>query len=122
MSEIADQAEIDRLREKVSDPGYLPRFEEVAKAFPSETRKLDDASEFNNFCLENDIYEYYNREFLDSLGSYLQKRCTDIRINGKPITILEVGAGKGQLTHWLIKTFIDNGVSDDSVQFIATDN
>lgn len=111
--------EIDNMRERIGDPTYLPTFQEVVDAFPGNQ---PETAVFRNYCEEHRIFEFFTKEFVDSLGDYLMKRIGEIRTGGKPITILEVGAGRGQLTHWLKKYLDENGLDDKKVKLIATDD
>lgn len=112
--------EQDKARERIGDPTYLPAFQEIASAFPGN--RFSDTDIFRDYCFEHKIYEFFNREFIDSLGDYLQQRIAEISKEDKPVTILEVGAGKGQLTHWLKKYLTEHGLDEKKVKLIATDD
>ncbi len=111
--------EVKVLREKISDPTYLPTFKEVSGAFPGGYRETEN---YKSYCRKNHVFEFFSREFVASLGDYLQQRVPDIRKEEKPTVILEVGAGKGQLTEWLKKHLKSSGLDENSVQIIATDD
>jgi len=110
------------LAEKMKDPRYLPSRNEISKAFDNSTKQ-----EFNEFCDKNNIYEFFNQEYVASLSDYL------VRSIGKaqealylkeirPITVLEVGAGNGKLMFHLQQKMREMGLREDQVKFVATDD
>ncbi len=102
--------------EKFLSIDYLPTQDEVMAAFPIE-------GEFYKFCRENKIYEFITKEYINSLANHLISSAEKIiQTEGKEsITILEIGAGDGKLTHSLRKRLSEINPKL-SVKFIATDN
>jgi hypothetical protein len=111
-------------REKLRDPTYLPTRKDFFCAFESETQpgELDD-QEFTSFCFnkENCVYEVLNKEFIESLGNYIFRRVNELgATKDEPLTIIEIGAGNGRLTHFL-KAQLEQ-VVPGKVTMIATDS
>jgi hypothetical protein len=107
----------EELIDKMRDPSYLPSNREISIAFESEP------DEWTKFCLEKDspIYECLNKEFIDSLSEYLSQRVGGLKVsNDQPITILEVGAGSGRLTHFLQQK-LEQAIPG-KVRIVATDS
>ncbi len=106
------------IRERLRDPKYLPTVQEVTRAFtPADFHKWQE------FCIKSDppIYELFTQEQIKALSSYFVERRADLAIDdGQPITILEVGAGNGKLSHFL-KQQLDK-VAPDKFRVIATDS
>ncbi len=85
-----------QLRDKLHDPFYLPMHADIERAFSND--------EWKSFCFnyENPIFEVLSEEFLDSFSEYLIQRTENHAASeDSPITILEVGAGNGRLSHFL---------------------
>lgn len=100
MDERKETSDDNQLAERLNDPNYLASRDEILGFLGS----LDDSSR-RDYLLggsEEKRYEVLNQEFIASLASYLAER---IGVLGKeadvPVTILEVGAGDGRLTHFL---------------------
>lgn len=91
----------DELREKLRDPQYLPTHEDISRAFKS--RGLF-SQEWHDFCFDEDnpIFEFLNEEYLSVFSDYLSQRAEVLGASeDSPVTILEVGAGNGRLSHFL---------------------
>ncbi|MDO8468791.1 MAG: hypothetical protein Q7S29_03480 [Candidatus Peribacter sp.] len=72
------------------------------------------------FCLEHELFEVLTKEYIEALATYLEERIGLLQSGtGKPVTILEVGAGDGRLTHFLKKELDRRGVQ--GYHIIATD-
>lgn len=70
---------------------------------------------------EQPIFEFLTKEFVESLGVYLAQRVELIHVVRKqPVTILEIGAGDGRLTHFLHRVLWQ--LAQGKVQLIATDS
>lgn len=82
-------------------------------------------NEYNWFCEENQIFEFFTKDYIDKFGKYLRERVYDIasKKNTDSITILEVGAGSGVLGHFLQNDSplmkLAPGVN---VEYVATDS
>ena len=110
------------LAEKMKDPRYLPSRDEISNAFDDSTKE-----DFNDFCDKNNIYEFFNQEYVASLSNYLvrsiEKAQGSIYLKEiRPIVILEAGAGNGKLTYHLQQKMKEMGLREDQVKFIATDD
>ena len=106
------------LREKLKDPSFLPSHKDIFHVFGSKPGKgwLD-------FCFDkiNPVFEFLNEEFLESFSDYLSKRSESLgATKDSPITILEVGAGNGRLSHFLQKKL--ESKIPGKVKVIATDS
>ena len=85
------------LREKLCDPRFLPTHEQVVRSFGSW-------EQWRNFCFnrDNPVFEFLNQEYLEAFAGYLVNRIDELGKNEKnPLTILELGAGNGKLSHFL---------------------
>lgn len=128
------------LREQLKDPGYLPLRDDILRAFdpdrqPSRSKmELHDA--WRAFCnggftrvseaLEAKTrngfrYEILNGEFIGSLSRHLTQGIEKLyRETGRPVTVLEVGAGDGRLTYHLERRLRKR--LGNRVKVIAVDN
>ncbi|GBG33448.1 Hypothetical Protein FCC1311_096712 [Hondaea fermentalgiana] len=87
-------------------------------------------NEFNVYCERHFVYEFLTKDYINALWRHLQKRCDKVHAEtGKTeITILELGAGTGQLT-WLLERAFNKSRMSKSAQkarsytckFVATD-
>ena len=126
----------EELLKKASDlrnPYYLPSREEVLAIMPGTNARgeygdyaeLADGSWMKwSHALQFDeapIFEILTTEFIGSLNKYLTGRIKELRAEqGKPITVAEVGAGNGRLTHFLRLAYNSSQLNNDTT-FIATD-
>ena len=79
------------LRERLKDPLYLPSRAEVAR--------IEDATEYSN---ELGDHEILNHEYVRALAEHLQFVARRIpHGEGKPLRVVEVGAGSGRLSYFL---------------------
>ncbi len=84
----------------VNEPDYLPTHAEFEAALtgPDSNELLDHLA--RNF----DFYEFLNKEFINALSDYLERRITEIGDEkGYPVKILEICAGNGRLTHFVTR-------------------
>jgi len=83
-------------KENMRDPSHLPAHREITRAFRTK-------AEWESFCDMdgNRVYEFINEEFVEALCTYLAQRISAYRKGEQPVTILEVGAGNGRLSHFL---------------------
>ena len=98
-----EERTVEETRELLKDPNHLATHAEVNKAFPPDPEQLF-SQEWHNFCFDKDnlCYELLNEEHLESLSDYLVERMNSIGASiEKPVTILEIGAGNGRLSHFL---------------------
>lgn len=106
----------DQMREKLRDPNFLPTREQIAGAFVSR-------EEWFRFCFDesNQVFEFLNEEYLNALADYFFTRIVECGASPeKPLTILEIGAGNGKLSHFLRKKLEERAPS--LVNVIATDS
>ncbi|MBP9815539.1 MAG: hypothetical protein KBC63_04425 [Candidatus Levybacteria bacterium] len=88
-------------RESLLDPSYLPKHEAVYRAF---VLKKYFSVDWRRFCTNyvNPIFEFLNEEHLNALSDYLIQRSEALGASDdSPVSILEVGAGNGRLSHFL---------------------
>jgi hypothetical protein len=110
----------DELREKMRDPNFLPTHEDIYRAFESEGYRLE---EWINLCYneENPVFEFLNEEFITAFSNYLAQRVESLGASeDSPITILEVGAGNGRLSHFLQQKL--ESILPGKVKIVATDS
>lgn len=124
--EAAKEAERKIAREKLDQLYYLPDFEEIHKGFKqldrSESGNWMMHDDFDKYCKENNLFEIFNKEYIRLLANYLKERIEQYGATPeKPITILEVGAGNGRLTHFLDKAVRKLEIAD-LVSMKAIDN
>lgn len=116
------------LRQKISDPFWLPNYKEISKVVDSYTDEygsflLDKEEEDKWFKFiknkENPVFEIWTKEYIDRFSNYLSERA---KLFGgtkeKPITVLEVGAGDGKLSYFLSNKLEESNV--DSIKIITT--
>lgn len=109
------------IRERLRDPTHLPTHAEINRAFRPSGRLWDD--DWRNFCFDeqNPVYEFLNREYVGALSGYLAERVQDLGATAEqPVTILEVGAGSGRLSHFISEQLAPE--MQDRVRVVATDN
>lgn len=71
------------------------------------TGSIQDISQygsFNLFCEMYNIFEFWNKQYIDALAKYLLERTKKYEENDEETVILEVGAGNGLLSHHLEKS------------------
>ena len=109
----------EELRAKLKDPNYLPKRAEIHEAFGSDNLFSVD---WDKFChdKESPVYELLNQEYIQALSGYIRSRVNELGgTEDKPVVVLEVGAGNGRLTHFLVEALeVDLG---DKVKIVATD-
>ncbi|MFA4846036.1 MAG: hypothetical protein WC654_05755 [Patescibacteria group bacterium] len=91
------------LREKLRDHSYLPTHAFISRAFTSEDFS---SQEWHRFVddKEHPVFEFLNEEFLNAFSDYFSQRIDNLGASkDSPVTILEVGAGNGRLSHFLQK-------------------
>jgi len=116
------------LREKLKNPKFLPTREDIFHAFNPDGYLVENYETFlqrewldYTHDIENPVYELFNREYINALGDYLSKQVEDLGATvGNPITILEVCAGNGRLTHFL-KEKLEQTIPGKA-KLIATDS
>lgn len=88
----------DAMLEKLNDPAYLPSHEDIVRAFSD-----GNSRKWRDFCdrPEHRVFELLNKEYIQSLAKYLLSNIYSIQDGDKPVTILEIAAGDGRLTHFL---------------------
>ncbi len=110
---------------RLTDPRYLPSFNEVTGIFDFESDFLNSISDWKDFTGEYagyNIYEYFTREYIEGLGSYLSERISKIHEQtGKKVTILDVCSGNGRLPFFLNQAL--QTLSDpEKFEVLAIDN
>ncbi len=107
--------------EKIKDPEYLPTRQDLYDAFADNENKLKD---WTYFCDRNDvdhpIYEFINEGFVKALSDYILERTKSFTKKGvDKVTILELGAGDGRLTHFLKERLNEESIG--MIDVVATD-
>ena len=108
----------------IKDPVYLPTFEEAKTLLYG----YDDSCGNGFRCgvdgdnQSNVIFELFTAEYISALGDYLKQRVDELNRNGQPVTILEVGAGRGKLTYSLREYLTDLFEPDTMPRLVATDD
>ncbi len=112
--------ELEVLRARLIDPAYLPTHSELKQLFPKKDKYSN--KDWIDFTIRNEVYEMLNKEFIEALANYLIERIAYFQSssNGQPITILELGAGNGRLSHFLTVELEKKSLKD--VNIIATDS
>lgn len=106
----------DELRERLRDPNFLPTREQITKAFRS-------LSEWKKFCLDKErpIFEFFNEEYLSAFADYFVGKIQEQGASeGRPLVILEIGAGNGKLSHFLQQKLEERAPKQTKV--VATDS
>lgn len=109
------------LREKMRDPNFLPTRKDIIRAFRPEGHLLE--LEWVQFCHdeENPVYEFLNAEFITAFSNYLAQRVKNLGASeDSPVTILEVGAGNGRLSHFIQQRLA--AMLPGKVKVVATDS
>lgn len=106
---------------KLKDPHFLPSFSELSEhlnGISFENQKtwlelIDDP--------QRRVFEFLTKEYVNALACYLSQRAFELGASPEnPITILEVGAGNGRLSHFLTKSLEDK--NERSAKIIAIDS
>lgn len=98
--------------ERLRDPAYLPTYAEVQRVFRFEPAnpeygRLTDFSRFLPQVFGETqgmpgVNEYYTREYISELGSYMVDRLRQLGgTPERPIQMLEIAAGQGRLSYFL---------------------
>ncbi len=106
----------NELQERLRDPNFLPTRKQITEAFT-------DDIQWRKFCYDKDrpVFEFLNEEYIDALSKYLVSRIKEYRTdNDKPLTILEIGAGNGKLSHFLRQKLDD--MTPGQALVVATDS
>ncbi|MFH0863957.1 MAG: hypothetical protein V1858_02640 [Candidatus Gottesmanbacteria bacterium] len=96
---LSNETLIYSLLKRLQDPVYLPALAEV-----NELLELNKAVKVSmgKFEQEHSIYEFWTREYIETLSGYLKERIISLRLRDKKIiTILDTGAGDGRLCYFL---------------------
>lgn len=108
----------NEMKEKLKDPAYLPSRADVKLAFGNKWTEEWHRYFFNNTRSE---FELLTKEFVNALRDYLVQRLKELKISeDQPIKILEVGAGRGRLAHFLQSALEEAAPGRFSI--IATDS
>lgn len=117
----------EEMLEKIQDPSFLPSYKELArhlKKIGGRSGYFDlERAEWHGTCFnkEHPIFEFWTEEYIHTLGDYLAKRSEKLGGSEEnPLTILEVGAGDGRLTHFLQEKMDE--LIPGKAKIIATDS
>lgn len=96
------ESEIERMKDNLKNPSYLPNYKELKKYFSDVPEHSTECKNWREFVDEDyKIYEIYTQEFIEKFSNFLLEQIKELKKEGQPIIILEVGAGNGRLTHFL---------------------
>ncbi len=113
----------EQIREKMKDPKFLPTRVELIKACEDEATHRYSDNEFSELVsfggMYQNQYEILTQEFVESLSKYFSERIKKY-YSDKPITLLEIGAGKGRLSHFIQEEL--NKSIQGKFNIIATDS
>ena len=107
--------------ETLSDPRYLPSIREIEEIFGT-TDTPEARRRWDQFCGDRQlpVLEVLTQEFVGALGDYLNKRCIALGASeSDPLTILEIGARDGRLTHFLGQ--YNGSTGQVGMRLVATD-
>jgi len=111
------------MMKKLSDPSYLPTHEELENYFLQIEKYTPEYDVWIKTVRDKKqpLFEIYTQEYIEKLADAL---CSDVKkygyAEGNLLTILEVGAGAGKLTHFLQKKIEEK--FKGKVKIIATDS
>ena len=98
------------------DPSNLPSHSEVTSFFKFN-------SQWDAFCFnqEQPVFEFLNKEYVNALSDYLVTQISTYKKSkDNPLTILEIGAGNGRLSHFLRLKL--NQLAPNQTRVMATDS
>lgn len=108
----------EEMRKQLRNPQFLPTHEQIAKSF------MDDPKKWREFCEDDpdhQVFEFLNVEYLDALADYFVVRASELGASReKPLTILELGAGNGRLSHFLRQKLKKKATGE--IKIIASDS
>lgn len=74
-----------------------------------------------DFCARENQWEIVTKDLVDGLINYFETRKNELHKSAQdPLTIVEVGAGKGLMAHFIAKALKERGLSD-VIRYIATE-
>jgi hypothetical protein len=111
----------EEVAHKLRDPHFLPALAELRPHLEG----ISWANQDQWLKVINDpkhrVFEILTKEYVDALAGYLSQRAFELGGTPEnPITILEVGAGNGRLTHFLSKSFSSR--PESCAKVVATDS
>ncbi len=122
-AQINDEEPGARIRKRLrTDPGFLPRREDLKATFGLPDDQPDGLYEWLNFVHdpEKPVFEMWTEEYIKEFSTYLLTRLDDLGATVEtPLTILEVGAGNGKLTYFLRERL--NAKAAGRLKIAATD-
>ncbi len=107
---MAEELKSSEAKKKLDDSKNLPSIENIEDAFKT------NPANFLNYCHRKNVFEFFTKEYVDALASYILSRKEILKPKGK-LKVLEIGAGNGALSFFLNKRFSGSGVKS-----IATDS
>lgn len=116
---------IEEIVTRLRDPRYLPTTDELEKVFSTfpEPHTDDDTAMDLMIAHGGHLYEYPTKEYIHGLGKYVAKQTGNLGGSiAKPITILEVAAGLGRLSHFLTQELDQIPEIKDTYQSFAVDD
>jgi len=107
---MAEELKSSEAKKKLDDSKNLPSIENIEDAFKT------NPANFLNYCHRKNVFEFFTKEYVDALASYILSRKEILKPKGK-LKVLEIGAGNGALSFFLNKRFLGSDVKS-----IATDS
>ena len=120
-TQSADRCRGEDLISKLRDPHFLPSFSELSErlhqiSFSDQSKWLELIDD-----PRRRVFEFLTKEYVNALSGYLSQRAFELGGTPEnPITILEVGAGNGRLSHFLTQSLAER--SEGRVKLIAVDS
>lgn len=107
VAELTTDQWIEKLKDSSSLPKYSELNEELKSVFQRNLFIKGDDPDYEKWKRfvenkESPVYEIWTEEYIEGLSNYLVERAESLQTLGKkPLTVLEVGAGDGKLSHFL---------------------
>ncbi len=109
----------EREKERMKDPTYLPTRQAVMDAFVHP--EMHPLEHHDYVFKEAKIFEFFTQEYIDELADRIvADNLREGKPDGRPLKILEIGAGNGKLSTFLREAFAKK--LPDGVEIIATDS
>lgn len=106
---------------KLRNPEFVPSYEALHEAM----YRHDDNDTWVELMWnrERPIFEVLTQEYIEIMANYIVDRARTMATEDTAVTVLEIGAGNGRLTH-LLRNAVNALIPDNSPQihFVATDS
>lgn len=116
-------------RQKLSDPFWLPHYNDIVKTVDSLTTKdgffalsQEELEKWDKVIFNNTgipVFEVWTKEYIEHFSNYLLDRANVLGATKEnPTVILEVGAGDGKLSYFLTQQLKKSGT--DTIKIFTT--